>query len=284
VDSRERYQGLHLRDTGPAQILVTVSHSGAIATRALTLDNYVKTAVSDTTTYGTPRARATELIEDALTGRTPTIYDQIRSVHAVVNQQETIAAWEAQQKLKDRFAELLWQNEDRAVRLARLYNDRFNDLRLRTFDGSHLTFPGMNRSMLRKNDLDQHQKEAVWRILQSDNTLLAHCVGAGKTFEIIAAMAMKRLGLAHKPMIVVPNHLVEQWGAAFLQLYPQANIFVAGKDYFFAGNRQKAMSRIATRQLRRRDCLAQPFEKLPAPDETFGRFVGREVQQLEDAI
>ena len=113
----------------------------------------------------------------------------------VVNQQETLAAREAQQKLKDRFSEWVWQDEERAQRLSRLYNDTFNNIRLRTYDGSHLSFPGMNRSMLRKNDLDKHQKDAVWRILQNDNTLLAHCVGAGKTFEMIAAaMEMKRLG------------------------------------------------------------------------------------------
>jgi N12 class adenine-specific DNA methylase len=264
---------------------VTVSHSGAIATWALTLDCTVKSAVSNTTIHGTPRALATELIEDALNGRTPTIYDQIDKDTRVVNQQETIAAREAQQKLKDRFSQWIWQDEDRAVRLARFYNDRFNNLRLRTFDGSHLTFPGMNRSMLRNNDLDKHQKDAVWRVLQSDNTLLAHCVGAGKTFEMIAAaMEMKRLGLAHKPMIVVPNHLVEQWGAAFLQLYPHANIFMAGKDFFTTGNRQKAMARIATGNYDAVIVAHGSFEKLPVSDETFERFVGKQIEQLEDAI
>ena len=188
---------------------VTVGHSGAIATWALTIDSYAKSSVSNTTTHGTPRAIATDLIEDALNGRTPTIYDQIDKDTRVVNQQETIAAREAQQKLKDRFSEWVWQDEARAERLARYYNDTFNNLRLRTYDGSHLTFPGMNRSMLRKHDLDKHQKDAVWRILQNDNTLLAHCVGAGKTAVMTAAaMEMKRLGLATKPMIVVPNHLV----------------------------------------------------------------------------
>jgi N12 class adenine-specific DNA methylase len=264
---------------------VTVSHSGAIATWALTLDGYVKTAVSNTTTYGTPRARATDLIEDALNGRTPTIYDQIDKDTRVVNQQETIAAREAQQKLKDRFSEWIWQDEERAQRLARLYNDRFNNLRLRTFDGSHLTFPGMDRSMLRTGDLDPHQKNAVWRIIQSDNTLRAHCVGAGKTWtSVAAAMEMKRLGLAHKPIIVVPNHLVEQWGAAFLQLYPQANIFVAGKDFFTTGNRQKAMARIAAGNYDAVIVAHKSFESLPVSDETFGRFVGKQIEQLEDAI
>ena len=264
---------------------VTVSHSSAIATWALTLDSYAKSAVANTTTWGTNRALASDLIDDALNGRTPTIYDQIDKDTRVVNQQETIAAREAQQKLKDKFSEWIWQDEERAQRLARLYNDRFNHIRLRTYDGSHLTFQGMNRSMLRANDLDKHQKDAVWRILQNDNTLLAHCVGAGKTAVMTtAAIEMKRLGLAHKPMIVVPNHLVEQWGAAFLALYPHAHIFVAGRDAFAAGNRQKAMARIATGNYDAVIVSHSGFEKLPVSDETFGRFVGKQIDQLEEAI
>ncbi len=264
---------------------VNVSHSGAIATWALTLESYAKSSVSNTTTHSTARALASDLIEDALNGRTPTIYDQIDRDTRVVNQQETLAAREAQQKLKDRFSEWIWQDEDRAQRLARYYNDTFNNLRLRTYDGSHLTFPGMNRSMLRRSDLDKHQKDAIWRMLQNDNTLLAHCVGAGKTWEMVAAaMEMKRLGLANKPMIVVPNHLVEQWGAAFLALYPQAHIFVAGKDAFAAGNRQKAMSRIATGNYDAVIVSHSGFEKLPVSDETFERFVDKQKDQLEEAI
>ena len=264
---------------------ITVSHSGAIATWALTLDSSAKSAVSNTTTHGTPRTLASDLIEDALNGRTPTIYDQLDKDTRVVNQQETLAAREAQQKLKDRFSEWVWKDEDRSQRLARYYNDTFNNLRLRTYDGSHLTFPGMNRSMLRRNDLDKHQKDAIWRILQNDSTLLAHCVGAGKTWEMVAAaMEMKRLGLAHKPMIVVPNHLVEQWGAAFLALYPQAHIFVAGKDAFTAGNRQKAMSRIATGNYDAVIISHGSFGRLPVSDETFERFVGKQIEQLENAV
>jgi len=264
---------------------VTVSHSGAIATWALTLDTAAKSSVANTTTYGTARAFASELIEDALNGRTPTIYDQIDKDTRVVNQRETLAAREAQQKLKERFSEWVWKDEDRAHRLARYYNDTFNNIRLRTYDGSHLTFPGMNRSMLRNNDLDKHQKDAVWRILQNDNTLLAHVVGAGKTAVMTAAaMEMKRLGLANKPMIVVPNHLVEQWGAAFLALYPNAHIFVAGKDAFTAGNRQKAMSRIATGNYDAVIVSHKSFELLPVSDETFRHFVDKQKDQLEEAI
>ncbi len=264
---------------------ITVSHSGAIASWALTIESTAKASVSNTTAWGTARVLASDLIDDALNGRTPSIYDQIDKDTRVVNQQETIAAREAQQKIKDLFSEWIWQDEERARRLARLYNDTFNNIRLRSYDGSHLTFPGMNTSILRRNDLDKHQKDAVWRALQSDNTLLAHCVGAGKTAVMAtAAMEMKRLGLATKPMIVVPNHLVEQWGAAFLALYPQAHIFVAGKEVLAAGNRQRAMSRVATGAYDAVIVSHSSFEKLPVSDETFERFVGHQIAQLEEAL
>jgi N12 class adenine-specific DNA methylase len=264
---------------------VTVSHAGAIAAWTVTLDGFVRASVSNISTHGTPRVRAGELIEDALNGRTPTVYDQLDKDTRVINQPETLAAREKQQQLKDRFGEWVWQDEQRAHRLARHYNDIFNNLRLRTFDGSHLTFPGMNKQILRDGDLDKHQKDAVWRMLQSDGTLLAHCVGAGKTWEITAgAMEMRRLGLATKPMIVVPNHLVEQWGAAFLQLYPQANIFVAGREHFSKGYREQAMSRIATGNYDAVIVSHRSFELLPVSDELFARFVDKQILLLEDAI
>lgn len=275
----------YIRETLGVTDGVEVTHAGAIATWAVTLDYAAKHGVANTTTWGTARVRASDLIEDALNGRTPTVYDQIDADTRVVNPQETLAAREAQQKLKDRFSEWIWQDDARAQRLSRLYNDRFNNMRLRTYDGSHLTFPGMNRSILRKNDLDKHQKDAIWRVIQNPNTLLAHCVGAGKTWEMVAAaMELKRLGLAHKPMIVVPNHLVEQWGAAFLALYPQANIFVAGKDAFSSGTRQRAMSRIATGNFDAVIVSHKSFELLPVSDETFERFVGRQIEQLENTV
>jgi N12 class adenine-specific DNA methylase len=264
---------------------VTVGHADLIAVWTLSIDSYARSSVANSTTFGTPRALASDLILDALNGRTPTIYDQIDKDTRVINQQETIAAREAQQKLRERFSEWIWQDQDRAQRLARLYNDRFNNIRLRSYDGTHLTFPGMNRSLLRRNDLDKHQKDAVWRILQCQNTLLAHVVGAGKTAVMAAAvMELKRLGLSTKPMIGVPNHLVEQWGAAFMQLYPQANIFVAGKDFFTPGTRQKAMSRIATGTYDAVIVSHKSFELLPVSDETFQHFVGKQIEQLEDAI
>lgn len=170
-------------DIAPASL--TVNHSAAIATWSVVADWSAKNSVSNTTTYGTTRSTAIDLVDDALNGHTPTIYDLMPDDTRVVNRQETIAAREAQQKLKDKFSEWIWQDEDRAQRLSRHYNDTFNNIRLRTYDGSHQTFPGMNRTILRDGDLDRHQKDGVWRIIQNDNTLLAHCVGAGKTWELL---------------------------------------------------------------------------------------------------
>ncbi|HEU5380271.1 MAG TPA: SNF2-related protein [Ktedonobacteraceae bacterium] len=264
---------------------VTIAHSSNIASWTVTLDYFAEGAVANTTTYGTKRTTAANLIEDALNLRTPTIYDYNSDNTKTVNQTETLAAREAQQKLKDRFSKWIWEDPARAERLAHLYNDRFNNIRLRTYDGSHLTFPGMNRVGLRNNDLDPHQKNAVWRTIQNKNTLLGHCVGAGKTAEITASvMEKKRLGLATKSMIVVPNHLVEQWGNEFLKLYPQANIFVAGKEHFTAGNREKAMARIATGNYDAVIISHKSFEALPVSNATFNRFLDQQIEALEEEI
>jgi N12 class adenine-specific DNA methylase len=264
---------------------VKIGHAQAIATWTVELDYGVKSSVGNTTTYGTLRAPASSLIEQAMNGRTPTVYDEQSDGTRTINQQETIAAREKQQQIKDRFREWIWEDDSRAQRLARDYNDRFNNLRLRKFDGSHLTLPGMARELLRDRDLGAHQKNAVWRVLQSGSTLLAHVVGAGKTWTMTAAaMEMRRMGLAKKPMFVVPNHLVEQWGAAFLQLYPQARLFIATKDYFATGNRQRAMARIATGNYDAVIVSHRSFEFLPVSDKLFERFVGQELRELENAI
>ena len=264
---------------------VRVSHAEAIATWTLEIDLAARLSVSNTTTHGTARFRASDLIEDALNGRTPTAYDEREDGSRVVNQQETIAAREKQQQVKDRFREWVWEDPERAARLAREYNDRFNNLRLRSFDGAHLTFPGMVREHLRDRDLGSHQKDAVWRVLQSRSTLLAHVVGAGKTWTMTAAaMELRRLGLAKKPMFVVPNHLVEQWGAEFLKLYPQAKIFIAGREHFAAGNRQRAMARIASGNYDAVIVSHRSFELLPVSDKLFNRFMDEQARQLEDAI
>jgi N12 class adenine-specific DNA methylase len=264
---------------------VKIAHADAIATWTIEIDYGVKSSVSNTTTWGTQRFHASSLIEHALNGRTPTAYDEHDDGSRTINQQETIAAREKQQQLKDRFREWAWQDAARATRLARDYNDRFNNLRLRTFDGSHLTLPGMARELLRDRDLARHQKNAVWRVLQSGSTLLGHVVGAGKTWTMAASvMELRRMGLAKKPMLVVPNHLVEQWGAAFLQLYPQAKLFVATKDHFANGNRQRAMARIATGNYDAVIVSHRSFEFLPVSDQLFNRFIDDQVQQLENAI
>jgi len=270
---------------GTAPRNVRVGHAVPIATWTVEIDGGEKFSVGNTTTHGTARFRASELIEQALNGRVPTAYDQQPDGSRVINQQETVAAREKQQQLKDRFREWIWEDSARAARLARDYNDQFNNLRLRTFDGAHLSLPGMNREYLRDGDLSRHQKDAVWRIVQSGSTLLAHVVGAGKTWTMAAAaMEMRRLGLAKKPMFVVPNHLVEQWGAEFLKLYPQARLFIAGREHFAAGNRQRAMARIASGSYDAVIVSHRSFEFLPVSDKLFKRFVEEQVEELEAAI
>jgi len=198
---------------------VKIGHAGIIATWTIELDYGARYVVNNRTTHGTARFRASELIEQSLNGRTPTAYDDHEDGTRTVNQPETIAAREKQQQLKDRFRDWVWEDRERAARLAQKYNSRFNNLRLREFDGSHLSLAGMVRTSLRDGDLAPHQKDAVWRILQGGSPLLAHVVGAGKTWTMTAAaMELRRLDLAKKPMFVVPNHLVDQWGAEFLKL------------------------------------------------------------------
>jgi N12 class adenine-specific DNA methylase len=261
---------------------VKIGYAETIATWTVELDYGAKHVVNNTTTHGTARFRGSELIEQSLNGRTPTAYDEHEDGCRTVNQPETIAAREKQQQLKDRFRDWVWEDRERAERLAKEYNFRFNNIRLRDFDGSHLTLPGMVRTSLRDGDLAPHQRNAVWRILQGGSLLLAHVVGAGKTWTTTAAaMELRRLGLAKKPMFVVPNHLVDQWGAEFLKLYPQARLFVAGKDQFETGSRQQAMARIATGNYDAVIVSHRSFEFLPVSDAYFNRFVEKQVAELD---
>lgn len=270
---------------GVARISVKIGHAPAIATWTVELDSSAKHVVNNTTTHGTARFRASELIEQALNGRTPTAYDEHEDGSRTVNQPETIAAREKQQQLKNRFRDWVWEDRERAARLAKEYNFRFNSLRLRDFDGSHLSLPGMVRTSLRDGDLAPHQKNAVWRILQGGSPLLAHVVGAGKTWTMTAAaMELRRLDLAKKPMFVVPNHLVDQWGAEFLKLYPQARIFIAGKEHFESGRRQEAMARIATGNYDGVVVSHRSFEFLPVSAEYFNRFVEKQIAELDSEI
>jgi N12 class adenine-specific DNA methylase len=264
---------------------VKIGYAETIATWTIELDYSAKYVVSNTTAHGTARFRASELIEQSLNGRTPTAYDEDADGNRIVNQPETIAAREKQQQLKDRFRDWAWEDRERAARLAQEYNFRFNNIRLRDFDGAHLSLPGMVRTSLRDGDLAPHQKNAVWRILQGGSPLLAHVVGAGKTWTMTAAaMELRRLDLAKKPMFVVPNHLVDQWGAEFLKLYPQARLFVAGKDHFETGNRQQAMARIATGNYDAVIVSHRSFEFLPVSDTYFNRFIEKQVAELDAEI
>ena len=268
---------------------VTVTHAQSIASWTLELGYSAKYAAPNTATYGTARLTAATLIEQALNNRTPTVYDEVTNPEGnptlVVNQNETLAARERQQQLKDRFQSWIWQDPDRAVRLARKYNDQFNALRLRSYDGSHLTLPGMSRAHLRNGDLSAAQKNAIWRILQSPSTLIGHAVGAGKTYTLsAAAMELKRLGLAHKTMLVVPNHLVDQWASEFLKLYPHANLFVAGKDHFSSGRRHRAMASIATGNYDAIIVSFRSFEFLPLSNDLFAKFLTDELAAIDQEL
>ena len=230
-----------------------------------------------TATYGTQRANAYRLLEDALNLRDTKIYDTIHDAdgeHRVLNRKETTLAQQKQELIREEFKEWIFKDMRRREALCKVYNERFNSVRPREYDGSHIQFVGMNPEI----KLMEHQKNAVAHILYGNNTLLAHCVGAGKTFQMIAAgMESKRLGLAQKSLYVVPNHLLEQWGSDFLRLYPGANILVATKKDFEPANRKRFCSRIATGDYDAVIIGHSQFEKIPLSRE-------RQIVLLEDQI
>lgn len=230
-----------------------------------------------TATYGTQRANAYRLLEDALNLRDTKIYDTIHDAdgeHRVLNRKETTLAQQKQELIREEFKEWIFKDMIRRETLCKIYNERFNSVRPREYDGSHIQFVGMNPEI----KLMEHQKNAVAHILYGNNTLLAHCVGAGKTFQMIAAgMESKRLGLAQKSLYVVPNHLLEQWGSDFLRLYPGANILVATKKDFEPANRKRFCSRIATGDYDAVIIGHSQFEKIPLSRE-------RQIALLEDQI
>ena len=230
-----------------------------------------------TATYGTQRANAYRLLEDALNLRDTKIYDTIHDAngeHRVLNRKETTLAQQKQELIREEFKEWIFKDMSRRETLCKIYNERFNSIRPREYDGSHIQFVGMNPEI----KLMEHQKNAVAHILYGNNTLLAHCVGAGKTFQMIAAgMESKRLGLAQKNLYVVPNHLLEQWGSDFLRLYPGANILVATKKDFEPANRKRFCSRIATGDYDAVIIAHSQFEKIPLSRE-------RQIALLKDQI
>lgn len=267
--------------------------SAQTGTWEVKVDSGARGSVANTTEYGTDEFTGADLAEMAMNQQVPTVYETItiqtpegpRDKRKIVLT-KTLAAREKQQTIKDRFAAWVWEDAARAKRLQDKYNRDYNSVRLREFDGSHLTFPGMAKDILKpSSDLRPHQKNAIWRMLQSGNTLLAHVVGAGKTYEMIAAgMEMRRMGLAKKPMYVVPNHLVSQWSKEFLALYPNANILVAGKKHFEAKNRKKIMARIATGNYDAVIVSHKSFEFLPLSAETFIAQTQEMVDELTQAI
>ena len=236
-------------------------------------------------TYGTHRVNAYQLIEETLNLREIRIFDTIDDGNGnttrVLNKKETAIAQGKQELIRQKFTEWIWADPKRREGLCRMYNERFNSTRPREYDGSHLTFPGMNPEI----ELRPHQVNAITHILYGGNTLLAHSVGAGKTFEMAAAaMESKRLGLCHKSLFVVPNHLIEQWSAEFLQLYPSANILVATKKDFEPRNRRKFCARIATGDYDAVIIGHSQFEKIPISMERQERFIRDQIQELLDGI
>jgi N12 class adenine-specific DNA methylase len=225
---------------------IPVSHLKKDAVWSIAPDYAAQQSVAATSEYGTPRANGTNLFELALNMKTPVIYDTINHgdrEERVLNQEATLAAREKQKLIKERFRSWIFSDPERTERLVRLYNDIYNNLRPRLFDGSHLNFPGMNQTIR----LRHHQEDAVWRGMSSGNTLLAHAVGAGKTFTMAATgMKMKQAGLIKKPMYVVPNHLLEQFAREFMQLYPNAKILVATKEDLGRERRKFLTAKIAS--------------------------------------
>ena len=239
------------------------------------VDSYGNALV--TSTYGTQRANAYRLLEDALNLRDTKIYDTVQDAegeHRELNRKETMLAQQKQELIKEEFKEWIFKDLHRREDLCKIYNERFNSIRPREYDGSHIQFVGMNPEIT----LMPHQKNAVAHVLYGNNTLLAHCVGAGKTFQMIAAgMESKRLGLSQKNLYVVPNHLTEQWGSDFLRLYPGANILVATKKDFEPANRKRFCSRIATGDYDAVIIGHTQFEKIPLSKE-------RQIAMLEQQI
>jgi N12 class adenine-specific DNA methylase len=245
---------------------------------------WARYSIEATQTWGTARMNAIDLLDDGLNLRTPMIYDEIdepAGTRRVLNDTETVAAQAKLAEIKMKFVEWLWSSEARARELCAIYNERYNCLRERRYDGSHLQLPGMNSSIT----LRPHQLDGIARILQSKATLLGHCVGAGKTFLMVAAaMELKRLGLCHKTMAVVPNHLPAQWEAEARRLYADINVLAPSKEDLSASQRGELLSRISTGSW---DLIIVPhtaFKMLPVAPDTIARYIQREIDVLREYL
>jgi N12 class adenine-specific DNA methylase len=261
---------------------VKVHYSHSTGAWNVTEKNYDRSNVNAVSTYGTQKMNAYKIIEESLNLRDVRVWDKVYDEHGdekrVINKRETAIAQAKQEVIRSKFEEWVWTDATRRERLCRIYNDTFNRIKPREYDGSHLTFPGMNPEIV----LQKHQLNAIARILYGGNTLLAHAVGAGKTFEMVAAaMESKRLGLCSKSLIVVPNHITEQWSSEWLQLYPSANILVATKKDFETKNRKKFCARIATGDYDAVVIGHSQFEKIPLSLE---RQIATIERQIEDVV
>jgi N12 class adenine-specific DNA methylase len=263
---------------------VPLAHLKKDAVWSLDADYAAKASVAATSEYGTARANGTWLLELALNMKTPTIYDTIQNgdrEERVVNQEATMAAREKQKLIKERFRSWVFTDPDRTEHLVRLYNDNFNNLRPRLFDGSHLDFPGMNQALT----LRPHQKDAVWRGMSSGNTLLAHVVGAGKTFTMAATgMKLKQAGLVKKPMYVVPNHLLEQFSREFMQLYPNARLLVASKEDLSRERRKMLTAKIASGDWDGIIVTHSSFERIGMSREYQEQFLREQIEEYDQLL
>lgn len=269
---------------GVAPSAIQIGHLKKDALWSVEADSSAKLSVAATTEYGTARANGVWLFEQTLNLKTPVIYDITVTdgkEERVVNQDATLAAREKQKQIKERFRSWVFAEPERTEQLVRLYNDTYNNLRLRSFDGSHLDFPGMNRTIA----LHQHQKDAIWRTMSSGNTLLAHAVGAGKSFEMAAAgMKMKQAGLITKPMFVVPNHMLEQFAREFMQLYPNATLLIAGKDDVNRDRRKLLTAKIASGQWDGIIVTHSSFERIGMSRDYQARFLREQIAEYDQLL
>ena len=268
-----------------AQWNIKVHYSEYTAEWNIENKNYDKSNVMANSTYGTERVNAYKIIEETLNLKDVRIFDYVEDVNGnkkpVLNKKETAIAQGKQEMIKQAFQDWIWKDPERRDRLVRKYNGLFNSMRAREYDGSHITFSGMNPEI----SLRPHQINAVARIMYGGNSLLAHVVGAGKTFEIVAAaQESKRLGLCSKSLIVVPNHLTEQWASEYLQLYPSANILVATKKDFETKNRKKFCARIATGDYDAVIIGHSQFEKIPVSIERQQYMLQKQIDEITDGI
>lgn len=281
IDIYQQFMGELLTPAYYVRNRIKILRSEATGQWAITEKNADRGNVKAVTTYGTKRMSAYHILEQTLNQKDVRVFDYIEDENgnkkAVLNKKETAIAQDRQELIKQKFSEWIWRDIDRRERLCRIYNETFNSIRPREYDGRHIHFEGMNPEI----SLRPHQVNAIAHVLYGGNTLLAHEVGAGKTYEMVAAaMEMKRLGLCTKSLIVVPNHITEQWAAEFLQLYPSANILVATKKDFEKQNRKKFCSRISTGDYDAIIIGHSQFEKIPMSAERQQTILQQQIDEI----